>query len=296
MSVSKEREDNLVEKVDDALSGWCQGDVGRDTDLEFVFLADLSMLHSRASVEASRRQGRTTKTPSSGIVAISDRHVEGFVILTQTCDLVRSCKIRPYVEIAPLVVVSPQELEDIRRLKKPAFAYVPSMAADHLVADVDRVMTVEKAVVAGWKRIQGCRTDSEARTFATALARKRSRFAFPNDFVKSMQPMKKRLIDKHHKQTKEGEHLRALTEIRVRASPSWTATNVRIKFMFIKNRDPEGADWKGHIQSWINKFNESPRFRLGGYSIGTLSDLTAQDYLESDHLDLDSPSISRKSS
>ena len=296
MSVPAEGKASLVEQVDEALSGWCQGDVSRDTDIGFVYLADLSMPHSAASVEASVRRERETKASSSGIAAVSDRRVKGFVILTQTCDLVRSCNSRPYVEIAPLVMVSMQELEDTRRLKKPAFAYVSSMAADHLVADLDRVMTVEKAVVAGWRRIQGCNNDSEARAFARSIARKRSRFAFPDDFVESMQPMRKQLLDKHQKQTPEGDHLRALAEIRVRASPAWTATSVRIKFLFIKDRDPEEAAWEEHIRSWISKFDESSRLSLGGHVIGTLSDLTAQDYVESDHLDLDSPSIARKTS
>ena len=76
-----------------------------------------------------------------------------------------------------------QWVEEIRRLKRPAFAYVPITAGDHLVADLDRTMTIEKALVAGWARTPGWETDDELRDFASALARKRSRFAFPDDFV-----------------------------------------------------------------------------------------------------------------
>ena len=111
------------------------------------------------------------------------------VMLSQTCDVVRGCRERPFVEIAPLMRMSEQDVEAVRRLKRPAFACVSATAADCLVADLDRTMTVEKALVAGWTRIPGWETDAELRDFALALARKRSRFAFPDDFVSAAQPL-----------------------------------------------------------------------------------------------------------
>ena len=72
------------------------------------------------------------------------------VMLSQTCDVIRSCRQRPFVEVAPPVEVSEQEVKLIRRLKRPAFAYVTGTAKKHLVADLDRIMTVEKTIVAEW--------------------------------------------------------------------------------------------------------------------------------------------------
>ena len=81
--------------------------------------------------------------------------VRGLVMLSQTCDVVRGCRARPFIEVAPLIEVPEQWVEEIRRLKRPAFAYVQITAGDRLVADLDRTMTVEKALVAGWARTPG---------------------------------------------------------------------------------------------------------------------------------------------
>ena len=80
-------------------------------------------------------------------------------------------------------------------------------------------------------RMQGMRTDQEARTFAQALARKRARFAFPDDFNCWVKPLSKRFSKKHDSpESPEGAALRSLAEIRVRASPSWDARQVECTF------------------------------------------------------------------
>ena len=203
-----------ADTIDDELRHWRQGDVSLDAGLEFLHLADLSRPHSPASVEVVGVSGGETRM--AGIATVAEE-VEGVVVLTQTCDIVRSCQNRPFVEIAPLVRLDNATVEQVRRLKRPAFAYVSSMAAEGLVADLDRVMTVEKAVVANWRRTSGWDTDAENRAFARAIARKRSRFAFPDDFVLAADRFRRRMMEKHNRRTVEGSHLRALREIRVRA-------------------------------------------------------------------------------
>ena len=114
--------------------------------LEFLHLADLSRPHSPAS-EAVQTLASDDAAGATGVAPILDS-VPGVVMLTQTCDVVRDCRKRPFVEVAPLVELSAQEVEKVHRLKSPAFAYVPGTAKKRLVADLDRTMTVEKAVVA----------------------------------------------------------------------------------------------------------------------------------------------------
>ena len=46
-------------------------------------------------------------------------------------------------------------------------------------------------------------------------------------------PLRRRLVEKHNKSSPEGEALRALLEIRVRAAPSWSAQEVELMFWFI---------------------------------------------------------------
>ena len=135
--------------IDRALQAWRQGDVSLDAALEFSHLADLSRPHSPASVQAAGDLEKDGEAIEAGATPVLDE-VRGVVMLSQTCDVVRGCCARPFVEVAPLVEVAGPVVEEIRRLKRPAFAYVPTTAAERLVADLDRTMTVEKALVAGW--------------------------------------------------------------------------------------------------------------------------------------------------
>lgn len=195
--------------IDEALQAWRQGDLSLDAGLEFVHFADLSRPHSPASSQVASALANDGEHIEPGPTPVLEE-VRGMVMLTQTCDVVRGCRNRPFVEIAPLVELNELLVEEIRRLKRPAFAYVPAVASDCLVADLDRTMTVEKALIAGWSRISGWQTDDELREFAMALARKRSRFAFPDDFVAAAQSLQAHLIERHNSRTAEGAHLRAL--------------------------------------------------------------------------------------
>ena len=279
-----------ADAIDDELRHWRQGDVSLDAGLEFLHLADLSRPHSPASVEAVGGSGGETRM--AGIATVAEE-VEGVVVLTQTCDIVRSCQNRPFVEIAPLVRLDDATVEQVRRLKRPAFAYVSSMAAEGLVADLDRVMTVEKAVVANWRRTSGWDTDADIRAFARAIARKRSRFAFPDDFVLAADRFRRHMMEKHNRRTVEGSHLRALREIRVRAEPSWSDDAVGLTIWFIKDGDPKGEnpDWPDLVDNWSGLFDETGRFRVKAAVACRLEDITARDYVESDVLDLDSLSV-----
>ena len=215
------------------------------------------------------------------------------VMLSQTCDVVRGCRKRPFVEVAPLIEMSRREIEAVRRLQRPAFAYVSATAEERLVADLDRTMTVEKALVAGWTRTSGWDTDDKLRDFALALARKRSRFAFPDDFVAAARSLQKHLVGKHDKRTEEGAHLRALREIRVRAAPSWDDNRVQLYWWFVKDSDPVNmdVDWPIFMDQWLDLFDQTGRFRLDPPIACRLEDMTAWDYVESDRLDLDRLSV-----
>ena len=281
-----------TEAIDDELRHWPQGDVSLDSGPEFVHVADLSRPHSPASVEAVG--GSDGERPMTGVAPVAEE-VEGVVVLTQTCDIVRSCQDRPFVEVAPLVRLDDATVEQVRRLKRPAFAYVPYIAQEGLVADLDRVMTVENAVAANWTRTSGWSADAESRAFAHAIARKRSRFAFPDNFVLAADRFRHHVIGKHNRRTVEGSHLRALREIRVRAEPSWNHDTVELTIWFIKDRDPQGVDpdWSDLVDAWAGLFDESGRFRVGTAVACRLEDITARDYVESDVLDLDNLSVDR---
>jgi len=223
-------------------------------------------------------------------VEIVESSVEGFVVLTQTCDIVRQCAERPFLEVGPIIEVSEQVAHKIERGRRPSYAIIPALRDQRLIADLDRTMTIEKAVLAGWSRVAGCRTDEEIRQFSLALARKRARFAFPDEFTEFAKRLQSRLAEKHDRQSDEGRALRALREIRVRAAPSWDNMNIELTFWFIREEgtnDFEGKSWDSLLDGWLELIRASGRFReVFGFVIA-LEDLTAKDYVESDPLDLD---------
>jgi hypothetical protein len=194
------------------------------------------------------------------------------------------------MEVAPIVEVAEPVAHEIERGRRPMYAIIPTLRNLRLVADLDRTMTVEKAVVAKWTRTEGCRTDDDMRRFSWALARKRARCAFPDDFTEFATKLQSRLLEKHDRQSDEGRALRALREIRVRAAPSWDAPEVELTFWFIRKEDEmdfRGKGWESWLDVWLQLIPPSSRFRRVEGSVAALEDLTAKDYVESDSLDLD---------
>lgn len=275
--------DGWIPEIDSALSKWSQGDCTIGDDCWFVNRFDPQR---PVTLEAKNFVVAEANTDTD----LLESQVRGFVVVTQTCDLVRSCAERAFVEISPLVAVNSTWIEEIRKLKRPRYAYIAGVADRFLVADLDLVMTVEKAVVAAWERIPGCRSDADTRSLAEALARKRSRFAFPDDFNRFAQKLQKRMQDKHEKSTDEGEALRALEQIRVSATPDWDAQKVELIFWFIRAEKDDGfkdKKWHEWLDSWLKFLPASGRFISVDGFVKSLADMTAKEYTQSDRLDLD---------
>ncbi len=268
----------IGEQVDERVATWRQGD---------CVVEDAWFLYRTSAQNPLTDAGRTAVVEG---VENAETSVLGFAVLTQTCDLVRHCADRPFVEVSPLVEVDGQVLHEIERGRRPNYGFIPGVADRRLVADLDRVMTVEKPVVAGWERIEGCRTDDETRRFSLALARKRARTAFPDDFVVFARPLMDRMSERHDRQSDEGRALRSLREIRVRAAPSWDADAVELTFWFVQDDDEpafEIDNWELCLTALPQPESTYERFvRVDGVVL-TLDDLTARDFVESDPLDLD---------
>lgn len=276
--MATDSDDHLsIASVDTALASWRQGD---------CVLGEQWFAHR---LERSLPVTDAGRAAAGAEADLAETQVPGFVIVTQTCDIVRSCAERPYVEVCPLVEVDERRLHEIQRGHRPAYGFLPLVANHKLVADLDRVMTVEKPAVARWKRTPGWGKDIEARHFAQALARKRVRFAFPDDFTAFVRKLLKRLDEKHDRDSAEGRAIKGLREIRVSAAPSWDHTPCAVTFYFVRNGedvDFEGQEWSTFIERWLKLVPESGRFTRYGH-VTTLEDLRASDYVDSDPLDLD---------
>jgi hypothetical protein len=276
---------DLTRGVDAVLAAWRQGDVILNADLEFVHLA----LLSKPLTEAAEAASHELAGQDGEDRAIITTEPPGFIVLTQSCDLVRSCHERPLVELAPLIQVPPNLVQDARRLKRPGFAYVPALADQNLLADLESTMTVEKAVLAPLQRQPGVTTDREAADFARALGRKRQRFAFPDVFNAAIRPLLRRLDNRAGKDSEEGRHVDALIEIRAAAAPAWEAPSVAITLWLIKGHDPKSQDWPKFAREWGGLIADASGvyFLDGLPRVVRLEDMKASEYLDSYQLDLD---------
>lgn len=285
-------EDPRLEAVNALLLDWRQGDcVLGEHWFDWQFSPDLPITEGarQAAAEPGSEGGAAEQYP-------------GLAIVTQTCDIVRSCQDRPFLEVCPLLHV--EEIRSVRDGKRPRYAYLPGLAPWCLVVDLDRVMTVEKPLLVRLDRVQGCLSDQEQRNFAEALARKRARFAFPDDFTPLAAPLLRRMASKHSKNTAEGKALRQLGEVRVAATPSWEASEVELFIYFIQNVNTVSSSesksetdaetepkWDQLLKDWLNLVPLSGRYiKVEGVAV-TLDDLRASEYVYSDHLDLDRLSL-----
>ncbi len=273
------------QRIDEALRKWRQGDCVLG-DHWFLF-----------QLNANAPLTEEAATAAEAGADAGEAQVCGFMVAIQTCDIVRACANRPFVEVCPLVEVEKDKLEEIRSARRPNYAFLPGVSDQKLVADLDRVMTVEKSLVAIWDRIDGCRNDHEVRRLALALERKRCRVAFPDDFVVLASKLTQQISSKHGKESDQGRALRALREIRVRAAPSWNADDVEITFCFIRHREEpsfEKQGWDHWLDAWLKRVPAGGRFTVVDGLVQTLDDLSARDYVDSDQLDLDHLTVPRE--
>jgi hypothetical protein len=194
----------------------------------FHHSADLRRPVTSASIELSESEDQ------SGFPTVDiGSNVDGLVILTQTCDVRRSCSQRPYIEVCPLVYVDEDTASAAAAGEMPRYATLPAVGSN-AVADLDRSMTVEKGWLSFATRTPGWATDAEIRHFQAAIARHYQRFAFPDDFTKTLSKLRKKILDRHGKQTShEGRLFAVVEEIRVSADPSWAADSVEVTLIFI---------------------------------------------------------------
>lgn len=283
MTIPQERLD--AESVHATLLSWWQGDALLDVDLPFVTLADAALPLTPSSQEAAERQAGDGEI----IVDVLTRE-RGIVVVSQTCDVVRDPAQRPYVEIAPLVELEPDDYEEARRGRSLRFAVVPALEGRHLVADLDRVMTIEKPLLvrlAGQNRIAGCRDDAERRLLAAALARRRARFAFPDDFTLAMKKLVSHVIAKHARDSDLGRFLLGLYDLRVEC-PDWEALEPKVTLLFVfrlqADIPPKSAE---QADSLAARFVPTGRFSQIRHQVTTLETMTAARHLSTDALDLD---------
>lgn len=204
-------DDDLAARVNAALADCRQGDV-----IANCTTLSLALAASPLSPEAAELAGEGVKA-----LHVNFEHV---AVVTQSCDVIRDCRHRPYVQVAPIVRLTGQTLALAGKRKLPRYAAVPGAGADAF-ADLDRCTTLEKTVLAGLDRVRGCTTDVEIDYFAAGVAKHRDRFAFPDDWHEATKKLAKRVEARAGRDSPEGRCVDAVTQIRAVATPAWDASD-----------------------------------------------------------------------
>lgn len=269
------------ERLRRALSEWRQGDFVLDVGFVYVGLPE--------------------DGEGSEFDAILDEGIVGLVVVSQTCDIVQLTPERQFVTLCPLVEIPQAALAQIASGRTPIYACLETPPKETVVADLSRMMTASKKLLASWPRRSGFDSDEGRLKFAAALERKHGRFAFPDAFSAAMSPFRNRVVGRHDRpESSVGEIYRSIREIRVRAAPHWNADNVEIAFIVIlhdeSNRETDLKTIGREIEKQVGGLNLPDGFSLSSppYVLGTSDDLRASDLLDSQIIDFTMLSVSSK--
>jgi hypothetical protein len=213
--------------------------------------------------------------------------LHGVVVLTQSCDLIRPQEVKPYVQVAALVLVEKDEMERVKAGHAPARVHIEELVAAGLVVDLDIVATVDKENVVKWKRCGGCAGDEEQRRFAAALARHRQRFAFPDAFNDLVKPVRRWVEDKRKANSANGRLVNAIREIRVHTD-NWENPTT-LEFLVLLNDPAPAADlpeWEAAMKT-LTKKGTHDKFPVPEFRLVTYEEISAGEYVASDRLDWD---------
>jgi hypothetical protein len=220
-----------VVKVDAVMSTLRQGDVLGPVALPWI--ADRAHPLTR----------QTAALGDSGAGATWSR-TNQVAVVSQTCDIVRTCfdpdpkrGSWPFIQVAPVVVLEDPDRSAASRGHSTRFVPLPALGGD-LFVDLTVCSTIEKAYLLGLDPPKhGCTTDEQIEIFAAAIARNRSRFAFPDGMDTVLNPLRDRFRSKRNKDSAEGRRIKEVWEIRVRRSVKtpWDGSRgqVRVDLIFI---------------------------------------------------------------
>ena len=153
----------MLARVDAQCETWQQGDIFAGTGVPMLRVVSPEI--------------QLTKGPSGTRRRVAADEFDRVAIVSQTCNVVRSCSNRPQVTIAPIIELSGEVAKNAAQRRIPRYASLPSAGSAAFV-DLDQLTTVEKSVLVDRFIGHGCATDDDLRRFAQAVARHFARFAF----------------------------------------------------------------------------------------------------------------------
>lgn len=261
--------------LDVSLKDWRQGDFALDVG-GFVFA--------------------TPKTGSGQFefeVGYETENIVGWVVISQTCDIIRCTGDRFYVAVSPLITINEQDISAVSRGRRPYLTEIENTDAN-VFADLRRFMSVDKRLMSTWERRSGFTTSDKRQRFAAALERKFGQFAFPDEFDEAVKDFRQRVWSRHSKSESEpGRVYRSLMQIRFLAEPNWTASLRKISVIAIMKDEIEQEVDRHKIAEELKNSLEKIQWPYGyewrnnRLILGTTSELTAGDVIFSQRGDFD---------
>ena len=226
-------------------------------------------------------------------VIMQTEGVVGLIVISQTCEIVQSSGGRHYVAVCPLIEVDEKEIVPTEKGMRPYLAFVEN-TDENVFADLRRLMSVHKNLLAKWKRTAGFTTASKQIRFAAALERKFGQFAFPDDFNLAIERFRRRVWRRHDKTDSPiGAVYRSISEIRFRALPSWEADEREISVLAILDSKSPLEVSEQRIYEEVNTALAMVDWPTGymwsniKFQVASTDQLTVADYLTSVRGDFD---------
>lgn len=238
-----------------------------------------------------------------GTQVVADEGIPGFVVISQTCDIVRDPANSPYVSVCPLVLLADKDMANFEAGRMPTLGFIPNLP-DRMVVDFARPMTVTKQLMCTWERQDGCETDADRLLFARQLTRVFNRFAFPDEFNTAIEPFKKSLQARQFSRESDlGRAIQSLREMRVYAHGEWddpVGVDLTIYVIIEADENRVERDRKAivdQLRPHLQKIKWTSKFRLHRdmrFIPVTLGDIEASVYLNSFPLDLITISFAKR--
>ncbi|MGV0771781.1 hypothetical protein [Mycobacterium syngnathidarum] len=155
-------------------------------------------------------------------------------VVSQSCDAAQPD--RPHIQIAPVVELDGSVASEATAGHRPQYAPLPELGKGYF-ADLDVMTTVAKTALLDYERRAGVTTDEDVRKFAFAVSRKFGRFAYPDEVVESMRPIKDALKSKARKPNSPmGKALAQIHSLRVQCE-DWSMGPLELTLIVIAEPD-----------------------------------------------------------
>lgn len=231
--------------------------------------------------------GKTVGAKTIGIDAL------GYVLISQSCDIVRRTSGRDFVAVCPLIRIDEEKSKAAKKGRLPYMISVESAGA-FVYADLRRVMSVEKDVLATWQRNVGFSTEKDRLKFAAALERKFGQFAFPDEFDAATKSFKEKVWSRYDKNSPFNPIYKSLKQIRFGADPDWeTSDSKRIFCVAVLSDQLENGVTREDVSKSLNnefdaiEWPEGYEWNDPRLLLQTARDLTGEDLISTQRADFD---------